>query len=130
MTDDIYAIGATLYELLTGKPPLYSGNVLMQVQNKVPPSMAERRSDLGVSGKPIPMEWEQTIAACLAKEASDRPQTAGEVAQRLGMVGGGLRGAVASNVSADDAEKKMQKSSRYPLRQRLPIPQSAIRNPL
>ncbi len=88
VTDDIYAVGATLYELLTGKPPFYAGNVMLQVQSKVPPAMAERRTELGEVREPIPPEWEETIAACLAKEASERPQSAGEVAERLGLIGG------------------------------------------
>ena len=87
VTDDIYALGATLYELLTGKPPFYSGNVFMQVQSKLPPSIAERRQELEVTSDAVPDHWEQTIAACLAKEPADRPQSMAEIAQRLGLNG-------------------------------------------
>ena len=46
-TDDIYSLGATLYEPSPASRP-YSGNVLLRVQNKVPPSLAARRAELGV----------------------------------------------------------------------------------
>jgi serine/threonine protein kinase len=83
--DDIYSVGATLYELLTSKPPLLGVVDWQQVHFNVPPPMRKRRSDLGITGAAaIPPEWEETIAACLAKDPKDRPQTILEVQARLG----------------------------------------------
>src|SRR5436305_7671873 len=81
--DDIYSLGASIYELLTSKPPFYSGNIGRQIHDRTPPTMAQRRRDLDIEGNPIPTNWEETVAASLAKDPLQRPQSVEEVAQRL-----------------------------------------------
>src|SRR5260370_20432425 len=77
--DDIYSLGATLYDLLTSKPPFYSGNIDRQIHERVPPSMTERRKDLNIEPAFMPAIWEEVVAACLQKDPAKRPQSAMEV---------------------------------------------------
>ena len=86
--DDIYSVGATLYELLTSKPPFMGVVDWQQVHEKIPPPIWKRRADLGIKdAAPIPAEWEEAIAACLAKNPKDRPQTVRELQARLTISG-------------------------------------------
>jgi TolB-like protein/Flp pilus assembly protein TadD len=81
--DDIYSLGATIYELLTSQPPFYSGNIDRQIHERIAPSMTERRKDLNIEPALVPPTWEAGVAACLAKDPSRRPQSATEVARQL-----------------------------------------------
>jgi serine/threonine protein kinase/Tfp pilus assembly protein PilF len=81
--EDIYSLGASIYELLTSKPPFYSGNIDRQICERVAPSITQRCTELDIEPAQIPQVWEDAVAACLAKDPSRRPQSAAEVAQRL-----------------------------------------------
>jgi serine/threonine protein kinase/Tfp pilus assembly protein PilF len=91
LLDDIYSLGASVYELLTSKPPFYSGNIDRQIRERVAPSMTERRKELDVEPALVPQVWEDAVAACLAKNPSRRPQSAAEIAQRLQLAPGQTR---------------------------------------
>jgi serine/threonine protein kinase len=82
--DDIYAVGATLYDLLTGKPPFFRGDIIGQLMHEVPQKMNDRRSELDVTGRaPIPPAWERVVAACLAKDPALRPPSGAALLQLL-----------------------------------------------
>ena len=86
--DDIYAFGATIYELLTGKPPFYRGDLgslIVQVRERAPAPLKQHRTDAGCEGDEIPERWSKVILACLDKNPQRRPRTAGEIAVKLGL---------------------------------------------
>jgi serine/threonine protein kinase len=76
---DIYALGCTLYFLLTGKPP-YSGESIMQRllahHQKPIPSLRDARPD-------VPIEIDAIYQKMMAKSPDDRPQSIAEVADSL-----------------------------------------------
>lgn len=89
-SDDIYSLGATLYRLLTGRPPFYDGDILSQLWHEEPPPPSERRRQFQVQTEPIPEEWDRAISLCLRKDPSQRPRSAGELAGMLGVATQGV----------------------------------------
>ena len=77
-SDDIYALGATFYDLLTGTPPFYQGEVIHQVLNVPPTPMEERLRELGASND-IPDYVGAMVMACLQKEPEKRPVSAAAI---------------------------------------------------
>jgi hypothetical protein len=81
--DDVYSLGASVYELITSKPPFYFGNIDRQIREKTPPRMTDRRRELEIEGEPINAAWEDVVRACLAKDPTRRPQSVSQVAKQL-----------------------------------------------
>jgi len=78
---DLYALGCVGYWLLTGRL-VFEGDTRMKVlvqHAQTPPPPPSTRTELS-----IPAPLERLILDCLAKDPAERPQSAAELAQRLG----------------------------------------------
>ncbi len=73
--DDVYALGAILYEMIDGHPPFYPDASEEKVRKEVPPPP--------VSNVPVPVWLEQLIFRMLAKSPGDRPAGMREVREEL-----------------------------------------------
>jgi serine/threonine protein kinase len=73
---DIYAVGATLYYLLTGRPPLDAPD-LRELVSKV---ASEKPASPRVLRRDIPRGLAAVVLRCLAKAPAGRPQSYAELA--------------------------------------------------
>ena len=74
VTDDIYSVGATFYDLLTSKPPFYQGELSYQIRHADPVPISQRLQELGLQNE-IPDYIEAIVMACLQKDPGQRPQS-------------------------------------------------------
>jgi serine/threonine protein kinase len=76
---DVYALGAILYECLSGRPPFQAdttADTLLQVLSQDPPSLRQLRPE-------VPEALQAVCLKCLQKEPSQRYATAEDLAREL-----------------------------------------------
>jgi serine/threonine protein kinase len=73
---DLYALGVTFYELLTGRVPFKDGDVAFHHRHTPVPDPRELVPEL-------PQAWAELVLELLAKKPDDRPASAAVVGERL-----------------------------------------------
>ncbi|MGE3310792.1 MAG: protein kinase [Limisphaerales bacterium] len=76
---DIYSVGATLFTLLTNRPPFEGDNAVQVVANAV----NQKPKALGTFRDDVPPTLERVVARCLAKEPADRFADYGQLRDAL-----------------------------------------------
>jgi len=73
---DLYALGCTAFELLSGRPPFIDGQILYHHMHTAPPSLRSLVPE-------VPPELEAVVARCIAKNKADRPASANDLRKEL-----------------------------------------------
>lgn len=98
---DLYSLGATLYALLSGKPPYTGKSPVSIVSKHIDPN--ERPRPLREVRPDIPEEVEALVARLLQKNPADRYQNAAELVAAID----GIKGGKASLVHEQTSAKKI-----------------------
>ena len=80
-TSDLYSLGCMLYEMLAGEPPFTAKNAMALMARH---SM-EAVPSVRIVRATVPEEVEDAIFAAMAKVPADRPQTAAQFMEMLGL---------------------------------------------
>ncbi len=79
-SDDIFALGGLIYELLSGRSPYSSAATADDIRERIPPRL------VAANNAPVPDSIQQLLAAMLDKDAAARPD-AEELADSLASAG-------------------------------------------
>ena len=76
---DIYAVGATLYYLLTGRPPFDDANVVRLIERV----LNERPTAVRAVRRDVPRPLDSIVQQCLAKDPAERPPSYAHLSKLL-----------------------------------------------